>query len=145
MIFLGILTIIIFCTIFTSIMIFFTDDSCLPYKRKMENMLDKIRIYQRNAEIPHIHFSYNGKTFDVGVMWSGSAYSYGHYDVFINGNHVMTWHILSHTFTKSRLEEHHGDMKASEEFEIIQATYKYAKKANDEWWDVKLHKPSYFD
>jgi hypothetical protein len=144
-----ILLAILFCfllsTILTSILFFFNDESCLPYKRKMEKMLETIRSYQKKIEDCKVKFSYKGKTFDVAVAWHGDTFHYGYYAVYINGNHIMTWHILHHLWSNSRLEEHHGDMKPSEEYEIIEAAYKYAKKANNEWWDKKLSRPSYFD
>lgn len=142
---LNIICIVLFSSVLSTVFMFFADESCLPYKRKMEKMLRTIRSYQNNIEVSDVEVCYKGQTFNVGVKWVGSIYRYGYYAVYINGNHIMTWHVLCHTFTKSRLEEHHGDMKASEEYEIITAAYQYAKKANDEWWDKKLNKPSYFD
>lgn len=108
-------------------------------------MLNAIWSYQSKHETCGIEFAYKGKEFNVGVRWDGDINRYGNYAVYINGKHIITWHVLNHTFSKSRLEEHHGDMKILEELEIIQAAYNYAKKANDEWWDAKLNKPSYFD
>lgn len=141
---LEILLIFLCSCLFMGMVVFFNDDSCLPYKRKMEKMLSTIKSYQNHIEEYEIEFDYKGKTFDVAVGWHGDTYGYGYYAVYINRTRVMTWHVLHHLFTKSRLEEHHGDMKSSEEYEIIKAAYKYAKKKNDEWWDVKLSKPSYF-
>ena len=145
MMWLEMLIIVIFVTIFFSTLFYFTDESCLPYKRKMEKALDTILSYQRKNETCGIEFTYKEKKFNVGVRWDGSVYKYGYYAVYINGTQVMTWHVLSHLFTKSRLAEHHGDMKEYEEHEIIQAAYKHAKKANNEWYDEKFSKSSYFN
>lgn len=133
------------CTTMPLILFFFSDESCLPHKRKMEKMLRTIKNYQSKIEASDIEFIYKGKTFNVGVTWHGDSFYYGYYTVYINGNHVMTWHVLHHTFSKSRLGQHHGNMRATEEDEIIQEAYKCAKKRNDEYWDKKLATTSYFN
>lgn len=144
-IFLNILGIFLLCTVWFGILFFFSDESCLPYKRKTEKMLDTIKSYQNKIDAPNVEFPYKGKTFKVGVAWHGDNYYYGYYTVHINGNHVMTWHVLTHLFSKSRQEEHHGDMLASEEYEIIKAAYKVADKGNTAYWLNKYAKASYFN
>ena len=124
---------------------YFTDDSCLPHKRKLENMLDEIRIYQRRHDDCNIEIDYKGKHFDVYVDYDSINFYYHQYTVYINGKLVKTFHILDHLFSKSRREQHHGDMREYEEDEIIQAAYKFVKKANKDNFNKKWDKSSYFN
>lgn len=122
---------------------FFSDESCLPYKRKLENKLHVIaRHVKRHGPI---EIDYKGKHFTVAVSYNDSSYHYHYYTVYINGNIVKTFHILKHLFSKSRLEEHHGNMFSHEEDEIIDVAYECVKKTNKEIFDKMWSERSYFN
>lgn len=132
--------------IFSIILIFFSLEEFLPHKRKMEKMLDTIRAYQRKHDCDDgVEISYKGKRFRVSVIYTSVNFYYNQYIVWINGNLVKTFHILEHLFSKSRQEEHHGDMREYEEFEIIEAAYKFIKKENKKSFNDSWDKSSYFD
>lgn len=146
MMILIILAPILLSTIIVAIIMFFTDDSCLPHKRKMERMLGTIRSYQRRNDLSCVEINYKGKHFKVGVDYDEPYYlNYSNYEVYINGKLVKTFHILHHLYSKSRLEQHHGDMRHYEEHEIIEAAYKFVEKADNESFNEKWDKSSYFN
>lgn len=145
-IFISVLFFILLSVAFMGVMFFFTDDSCLPHKRKMENMLDTIMAYQKKYNFTNgVRMNYKEKSFLVSVKYTSINYYYGQYTVYINGNLVKTFHILKHLYSKSRSEQHHGDMRESEEYEIIQAVYKSIEKANKKSFDEEWDKTSYFN
>lgn len=133
------------CVLLYLSLIFFSDDSCLPYKRKLEKMLDTIMLYQRRNELSCVEIDYKGKHFKVDVDYDKLNFYYSSYEIRINGNIVKTFHVLEHLFSKSRQEQHHGNMRHSEEDEIINAVYKYVKKKNNEHFDKKWDESSYFN
>lgn len=133
------------CAFFFFCCFYFSDDSCLPHKRKLEKMLDEIRYYQRKHGYYDVGFDYKGKLFNVYVEYTEVNFYYSQYTVYINGNLVKTFHILEHIFSKSRAEQHHGDMRSYEEDEIIQAAYKFCKKENNKNFNEKWDKSSYFN
>lgn len=135
---------LLFLATFTFAVIFFSDPEFLPYKRKMENMLQTIKRYQDNLKTSEVNLAYKGKTFKIHVKYVEVNYYYGYYEVSINNNLVKTFHILEHLFSKSRYEEHHGDMRESEEYEIIKEVYKQIKQINKERFDKKWDESSYF-
>lgn len=137
--------VILFATVFHVTIFFFTDETCLPHKRKMEKMIQEIKFYQAINESAEIEFTYKGKTFKVHVHYCKVNYHYGYYEVQINGNIVKNFHILEHLFSKSRYEEHCGKMRESEEDDIIKAAYKYVKKANREHFNKEWETSSYFN
>ena len=118
---------IVLSTMIALTIFFFVDKSCLPYKRKMDNMLSTIKSYQREHNDYDIEVYYKGKNFNVYVEYNRVNYYYQQYEVYVNGNHVKTFHILHHLFSKSRLDEHQGNMREYEENEIIKAAYKIVK------------------
>lgn len=137
--------VILGATVLYGSIIFFNDESCLPYKRKMEKMIREIKFYQTIKESTEVEFTYRGRTFKVHVHYCEVSCHYGYYEVQINGNVVKKFHILKHICFKSRYEEHCGKMRESEENDIIKAAYKYVKKANHEHFNKEWKTSSYFD
>lgn len=133
------------CVLFSICSFYFTDESCLPYKRKLEKMLDEIRIYQRKHNGGDVEVDYKGKHFHVYVQYNEVNFYYSQYTVYINGSLVRTFHILKHLYSKSRCEQSHGSMRSYEEHEIIEAAYKFVKKANKENFNKEWSESSYFN
>lgn len=118
---------------------------CAPYKRRMEKMLSEIERHQHKQDLDAVYVDYKGKCFDVCVYYDNINVCCSQYQVYINRKHVKTLHILSHAFSKSREEQHHGKMRDYEECEIIRAAYKKIKKENKERFNKQWAESSYFD
>jgi hypothetical protein len=127
------------------VVVFFSIEYCLPQKRKFHNMLDDIKIYQdRYNDKKDVEFQHKGKTFRVKVESHGCAYSYECYDVYINGEKVLTYHVLDHLWSKSRERYDCGDRLSYEVDEILFVARKYANKTRHGIWDERYNSKSYF-
>ncbi len=129
----------------TCVAFFFTDESCLPHKRKMEKMLETIRSYERRNDLTCVEIDHKGKHFKVDVGYISPEWYVSYYNVSINGKLVKTFYILEHVFSKSRRDQHHGDMREYEEYEIIATAYKFVKRANNDSFKQRWDKSSYFN
>lgn len=128
------------------LMTFFSSEDCLPAKRKLHNMLDDIRIYQnvygdRNDTV----IQHQGRTFKVRINRCTECVSYIRYDVYINDEKVLVYHVLEHCFSKSREADYCVDRLSYEVDEILRAAQKYTTKARNDKWKEKYNHKSYFN
>lgn len=125
--------------------VFFSFEECLPQKRRFNNMLDDIEIYQDlYNDKKDVEFQHKGKTFRVRVEKYGDAYSHKYYDVYINNEKVLVYHVLDHCWSKSRERYNYGDRWSCEVDEILFAARKYANKKKHGIWDATYNSKSYF-